>query len=300
MKRLLHAFALSKAERADDTTVTESAIDEATAPLQGAEDSAPEAGQPIAEAASAPDGAQPEAADLLRSLAWPPPLSDGSVLRPASRGFSRGSNRPTSRDAADASRQDLASRGNSRGSARGWSRGLQSENKPNTAKGLTPRDGLLGIISEMDRSERIQSRASSRPRTGSRPVTKEGSRRPFSRGPPAGNGMHALQELPPGDEEGVGGDAVRKKDRKLCCGLLAWPDIEDLPDLPTYNVFGMSISNPTRAWAIKLSINSNLERFWLLLALVHFLIGLPEVQDNMFGCTGKLLEISQCMHAEGA
>lgn len=99
-----------------------------------------------------------------------------------------------------------------------------------------------------------------------------------------------MQELPQDDEERVRGGAVRKKDKKLCCGLLAWPDIEDLPDLPTVNVFGMSISNPTRAWAIKLSINSNLERFWLLLALVHFLIGLPEVQDNMFGCTGKLLE----------
>lgn len=32
-------------------------------------------------------------------------------------------------------------------------------------------------------------------------------------------------------------------------------------------------------------MNERLEMFWLLLSLVHFLIAMPEVQDNILGCT---------------
>lgn len=302
MKRLLHAFSLSKAERAADTNESPK---EATSRAQVAEASVPvpEAQAPLDESATPlPDHAQPKAEDLLHALAWPPPLSEGSAMRPGSRGLSRSSHRPTSREAMDASRQDLTSRGSSRGSARsGWSRGLQSTAKP--VKGLTPRDGSLGMISEI---ERVHSRASSRPRTSSRPVTKEGARRrPFSRGSPAGDGIgpgdciqnaSALQELPQDDKDRGGVDVVRQRDKRVCCGLLSWPDFEDLPDLPEFNIFGMSLNNPLRARAIKLSVNGHLEKFWLLLAFLHFLIGLPEVQDNVFGCTGIRLHESEENH----
>jgi len=58
-----------------------------------------------------------------------------------------------------------------------------------------------------------------------------------------------------------------------------------LPDLPVVNVFGMPKHNPIRAKAIKLSVHPALEKFWLLLAVVHFAIALPEMQDNVFGCS---------------
>ena len=64
-----------------------------------------------------------------------------------------------------------------------------------------------------------------------------------------------------------------------------WVAYNDLPDLPQRNLLGMTMKNQMRRRAVHLALNTRLELFWLFMAVVHFLIGMPEIQDNVFGCT---------------
>jgi len=304
MKRLLQAVTFSRTPKTINTldAANEEAIPAAGPPEEG--DVEAHCSAPDTAAATSHDHAESLKDNRMHALAWPPPLSEGSAMRPSSRGISRGSQRPASRDAVEPSRPDLASRGSSRGSVRsGWSRGGPQGEAKASANLLTPRNSGLGKIAED--MERTQLRSSSRPRgtaSGSRPVTNEGARRQiFSRGSQdssgTGTGQGDLRRRwtggghePPDDGNEVKGGTPLKRtsERKICCGLVSWPDTKNLPDLPALNVFGMPLSSPLRAWAIRLAIRSGVERFWMLLGLIHFLIGLPEVQDNVFGCTGAI------------
>jgi hypothetical protein len=137
------------------------------------------------------------------------------------------------------------------------------------------RDGSSRPRTGESRSVRPRTRSSNRPRTGETGTSTQRSAR---------NGARSDGFSEHDGEEGKRRQASAAT-RKVCCGYVAWPSIEELPDLPVVNILGMQKYNPIRAKAIELSVHPALEKFWLFLAVVHFAIALPEIQDNVFGCS---------------
>ena len=90
-----------------------------------------------------------------------------------------------------------------------------------------------------------------------------------------------VHDLPAAQKEHL----LRTKEPRICCGLMTWVKHKDLPDLPLHNMFGMTMKSAVRRQAVKIAVNQRMENFWLFLAVLHALVALPEVQDNVFGCT---------------
>ena len=80
-----------------------------------------------------------------------------------------------------------------------------------------------------------------------------------------------------------GGGSQEKNTQKKICGIVV-KDYDDLPDLPKLNFLNWSRSNPVRRKMASLALNPMLDNFWMLCAVIHCLIILPEFEDNVFGC----------------
>ena len=160
---------------------------------------------------------------------------------------------------------------------------------------LNARDGVRGIITDVSCS----------PREGETRISRARSAKNQACSPSATNSPRehecgidieapeASRQVAEEHEERNGAGA------STCLGIVSWAPYEKLPALPARNVLGMTVDHPVRRIAIRLSIDSRLEFAWLSLALVHFLIALPEIQDSFFGCSTDQIQNSitrKCAH----
>ena len=275
---------------------------------------------------------------------------DARKSRDGPRGTSRDGARPSSRGFLVAFAQGEAGGPPARSgpetqATTRWSSGGM-EGKTTVATILTPRDGMLGMITEVpvQRVDRgaLGSRSSNRPRTGGegRPLTGEdrprtGASRPYSREGGSGSERGSqLAEFRRRQPSKVGPEvfstdcddnqAVRRPGTSGSMGRVGSagsrqnppPRIgtsgsggsrpgtaptrlqilfqairidfrtkrENLPDLPELNILGLTLQSKIRSRAVRLALDSRLESFWMFLAVLHFLVLMPEFQYAVLEC----------------
>ena len=86
-----------------------------------------------------------------------------------------------------------------------------------------------------------------------------------------------IQEL----EEEV--ELAAKKKRRTCCGIVSVP-FQDLPELSARNPCGLAAEHPVRRRCLNMAVNPYMNGMYNLASLVHFLLGLWEIQEAVFKC----------------
>ena len=157
-----------------------------------------------------------------------------------------------------------------------------------------PIEGLMGVQREVGNPAHLSARSGSA--MSSRVASarsQDGIKQQVGRISRAGHSDRAHDEKDPSDHpssrssgsssDSSSGEQGSEKKEKKFMGMV-WKDYDDLPDLPKVNFLNWSRSNPFRRKCASLALNPVLDNFWMLCAVAHCLIVLPEFEDFVFGC----------------